>query len=100
MKHLRALAQAGLTHVHLLPAFDIATSNEDKSHLAAAAPATWRASPPDSQEQQARVRPRADTDGFNWGYDPWHYTVPEGSYATNPDGAGAHRRVPPDGAGR
>ena len=28
----------------------------------------------------------ADTDGFNWGYDPFHYTVPEGSYATNPDG--------------
>ena len=25
MRHLRALAQAGLTHVHLLPAFDIAT---------------------------------------------------------------------------
>lgn len=29
----------------------------------------------------------ADTDGFNWGYDPWHYTVPEGSYAAQPDGA-------------
>jgi pullulanase-type alpha-1,6-glucosidase len=29
----------------------------------------------------------ADTDGFNWGYDPWHYTVPEGSYATDPSGA-------------
>ena len=28
-----------------------------------------------------------DQDGFNWGYDPWHYTVPEGSYATDPDGA-------------
>ena len=23
----------------------------------------------------------AARDGFNWGYDPWHYTVPEGSYA-------------------
>ena len=32
----------------------------------------------------------ARPDGFNWGYDPWHYTVPEGSYATDPDGAGAH----------
>ena len=29
----------------------------------------------------------AGSDGFNWGYDPWHYTVPEGSYATNPDGS-------------
>ncbi len=25
-------------------------------------------------------------DGFNWGYDPYHYGVPEGSYASNPDG--------------
>jgi pullulanase len=25
-------------------------------------------------------------DGFNWGYDPFHYTVPEGSYSTHPDG--------------
>lgn len=28
-----------------------------------------------------------DKDSFNWGYDPWHYQVPEGSYAsdiTNP----------------
>ena len=27
-----------------------------------------------------------DLDGFNWGYDPWHYGVPEGSYASDPDG--------------
>nr|WP_240473960.1 pullulanase-type alpha-1,6-glucosidase [Salinivibrio socompensis] len=25
-------------------------------------------------------------DSFNWGYDPFHYTVPEGSYATEPEG--------------
>jgi pullulanase/glycogen debranching enzyme len=25
-------------------------------------------------------------DGFNWCYDPFHYTTPEGSYSTNPDG--------------
>jgi len=25
-------------------------------------------------------------DGFNWGYDPWHFNVPEGSYSTDPDG--------------
>ncbi|MGE5707610.1 MAG: type I pullulanase [Bacteroidota bacterium] len=23
--------------------------------------------------------------GYNWGYDPYHYFAPEGSYATNPD---------------
>ena len=28
----------------------------------------------------------AGADGFNWGYDPLHYTTPEGSYATDPDG--------------
>jgi pullulanase/glycogen debranching enzyme len=26
------------------------------------------------------------TDGFNWGYDPYHYGAPEGSYSTDPDG--------------
>ncbi|MGQ0603671.1 MAG: pullulanase X25 domain-containing protein, partial [Anaerolineales bacterium] len=32
MKHLRRLAEAGLTHVHLLPVFDIASVDEDKSN--------------------------------------------------------------------
>ncbi len=83
--HLRSLALAGLTHVHLLPSFDISSIDEDKS--------TWQQPagdlstfPSDSQEQQARVLAVAGNDPFNWGYDPWHYTVPEGSYATNPDG--------------
>ena len=31
MVHLKALADAGLTHVHLLPVFDIATINENKA---------------------------------------------------------------------
>jgi pullulanase len=85
MLHLAWLSLAGLTHVHLLPAFDIATINEDKSQWQQ--PAGDLASfPPDSEEQQARVMAVADTDPFNWGYDPWHYTVPEGSYSTDPDG--------------
>lgn len=25
-------------------------------------------------------------DGFNWGYDPFHFNVPEGIYSTNPEG--------------
>lgn len=29
-------------------------------------------------------------DNYNWGYDPYHYTVPEGSYAVNPEG---HHRI-------
>jgi pullulanase-type alpha-1,6-glucosidase len=85
MRHLAALARAGLTHVHLLPSFDITSIDEDKSHWQA--PAGDLASfPPSSDQQQAAVTAVADRDGFNWGYDPWHYTVPEGSYATDPDG--------------
>ena len=84
--HLRALAEAGLTHLHLLPVFDIATINEDKS--AWEQPEGDLASyPPNSPEQQAAVDAVRDQDPFNWGYDPLHYTVPEGSYATDPEGA-------------
>ena len=43
--------------------------------------------PPRLRKQQSCVMSVAGSDGFNWGYDPWHYTVPEGSYATNPDGS-------------
>ena len=25
-------------------------------------------------------------DGFNWGYDPFHFNAPQGSYSTDPDG--------------
>ena len=50
------LVELGLTHVHLLPTNDFASIDE-------AAPA------------------RANR--YNWGYDPLHYSVPEGSYATN-----------------
>ncbi len=28
----------------------------------------------------------ADADGFNWGYDPLHWSTPEGSYAVDADG--------------
>jgi pullulanase len=86
MRHLTSLAHAGLTHVHLLPAFDFATVDEDKGRWLS--PSGNLASlPADSAGQQEAVMAVADRDGFNWGYDPWHYTVPEGSYATNPDGA-------------
>ncbi len=113
VKHLQTLRDAGLTHVHLLPAFDIATVNEDANQridlhstkaqlctvnnaakactdssidndtviadlLAACDKATECA-----QALMADIRP---VDSFNWGYDPLHYTVPEGSYATNANG--------------
>jgi pullulanase len=46
----------GITHVHLLPSFDFLSV--DEKHL---------------------EKPQ-----FNWGYDPLNYSVPEGSYSTNP----------------
>eukprot|EP00898_Chlorokybus_atmophyticus_P001882 jgi/Chlat1/2695/Chrsp180S02860 len=85
VNHLRRLAQHGITHVHLLPTFDFATVNENRS--------MWKAPEndlsqfgPDSEEQQAAVATIAHDDGYNWGYDPAHYGVPEGSYATDPNG--------------
>ncbi|WP_232784282.1 pullulanase-type alpha-1,6-glucosidase [Moritella sp. Urea-trap-13] len=119
VKHLKSLADSGVSHLHLLPVFDIATINEDSSQVANidepfsklctlkpeikddAAFADYCSSsetiesvfeqllPSDSptnavvQRLNTYVR---DVDGFNWGYDPFHYTVPEGSYSSNPDG--------------
>ncbi|WP_347338495.1 pullulanase-type alpha-1,6-glucosidase [Cellulomonas sp. WB94] len=80
--HLRELAEAGLTTVHLLPTFDIASIEEDRS--AQTTPACDLPSlAPDSTEQQACVMAGADTDGYNWGYDPLHWSAPEGSYAVD-----------------
>jgi pullulanase len=84
-KYLRSLATAGLTHVHLLPAFDFATVNEDRTAWKDAGDLS--ALPADSDQQQAAAMKLRGQDGFNWGYDPAHYGVPEGSYATDPDGA-------------
>ncbi len=77
MQHLAALSKAGLTDVHLLPVFDIATVPEvgcvnPKVEGTAA-----------SESQQAAIVAMKDRDCFNWGYDPYHFNAPEGSYATN-----------------
>ncbi|GAB3530038.1 type I pullulanase [Pontibacter brevis] len=53
LDHLKEL---GITHVHLLPAFDYL-----------------------SVDESALDKPQ-----YNWGYDPQNYNVPEGSYATDP----------------
>ncbi len=49
------LSALGITHVQLMPVFDYATVDEEA---------------PDS--------------GYNWGYDPKNWNVPEGSYSTDP----------------
>ena len=48
------LVELGITHVHLLPIQDFASVDE------------------------------LSPDGYNWGYDPFHFFVPEGSYSCRP----------------
>lgn len=66
------LAELGITHVHLLPVFDFATVDESKAGDSAYG---------DSEDSS-----------YNWGYDPLHYNVPEGSYATRADEPGTRIR--------
>lgn len=80
MQHLQQLSQAGMTDVHLLPVFDLATVPENGCSV----PTVPQAAP-DSEAQQAAVMAQAGTDCFNWGYDPFHFNAPEGSYATDAD---------------
>ena len=77
MQHMAALSKAGLTDVHLLPVFDLATVPE--TNCVTPSP-TGTA---DGETQQAAVGAVRATDCFNWGYDPWHYTAPEGSFASS-----------------
>jgi len=84
-KQLRQLADAGINTVHLLPSFDIATIEENREAQATPACDLGSYGPADTA-QQACVSAIAGADGFNWGYDPYHYSAPEGSYAVNPEG--------------
>jgi pullulanase len=111
VKHLKSLADNGLTHFHLLPLNDQANINEDASRrieltdtvgrlcqLNAAAPVCASTSAGESllsvlegyspfgEKAQELVQAIRSIDGFNWGYDPQHFIAPEGSYASNPDG--------------
>lgn len=112
IKHLKSLQRAGLNNIHLLPTFDIGTVNEDPqqtidlndnlSKVCSIAPKASICSESFNAEQslksvlqgydiqgekaQAFVSELRRLDNYNWGYDPYHYTVPEGSYAVNPQG--------------
>ncbi|PTT46117.1 DUF3372 domain-containing protein [Aeromonas sp. HMWF016] len=118
VKHLQELAKSGVSHLHLLPVFDIATVNEDPAKVANIGDdfsKLCQVNPdvktsrfgtycgggqtvgqvldtlksgdtkdnPQVQELSGYLR---GVDSFNWGYDPYHYTTPEGSYATNAEG--------------
>ncbi|MFE7845808.1 pullulanase-type alpha-1,6-glucosidase [Microbacterium sp. NPDC057407] len=84
-KQLRQLADAGINTVHLLPSFDIASIEEDRAKQAVP-DCDLESYGPAGTEQQACIEKIADADGFNWGYDPYHYSAPEGSYAVDPEG--------------
>lgn len=85
MRELRDLAASGLTHVQLMPAFDFATvPDRVADRLAPARELAFF--PPDSERQQGCIAEISSRDAYDWGYDPLHYTVPEGSYATEPNG--------------
>lgn len=111
VQHLKALAEAGLTHFQMLPANDIASIDEDLSNrvnltdtvddLCAAdssAPvcgvedggatliSIFESYDPSSEDAQALAQSLRGLDSFNWGYDPKHFNTPDGSYASNPDG--------------
>lgn len=116
VEHLRSLVDAGLTHIHLLPSNDSSSINEDvtaqvnldsyifelcqkvanKSAVSvcdgsvsnsATVRSVLQSFDPQSDKARTLVAAIADLDGFNWGYDPQHFNAPEGSYATNPQGA-------------
>ena len=80
VRHLADLARAGMNTIHLLPTFDIATIPESRD--AQRTPRIPRGAGPASADQQAAVAEVADRDAYNWGYDPFHWGAPEGSYAT------------------
>jgi len=94
-RHLRRLAAAGLNTVQLMPVFDFASAEENRTRQSAIDRARLRSMAPDSEEQQHYLRAANRRPAFNWGYDPWHYLVPEGSYATNDgvDGGGRVRQT-------
>lgn len=50
------LKELGITHIHILPSYDY--NSVDETQLS--------------------------SNQYNWGYDPYNYNTPEGSYSTNP----------------
>ncbi|XP_024987210.1 pullulanase 1, chloroplastic [Cynara cardunculus var. scolymus] len=84
--HLKKLSDAGLTHIHLLPAFQFADVDDEKDKWKFVDMEMLKSLPPDSAEQQEYITAIQDEDGYNWGYNPVLWGVPKGSYATDPNG--------------
>ncbi|WP_026375076.1 alpha-1,6-glucosidase domain-containing protein [Aestuariibacter salexigens] len=120
VEHLRTLAEAGLTHFHVLPANDIATIEEDVSRTvdfdstvgelcllnrnaavcdeedpSATLGSVFASYDPlgEASKAQELANDMRAHDQFNWGYDPHHFNVPEGSYASDPEGVARIREM-------
>jgi len=119
MAHLSDLADSGLSLLHLLPTFDIATVEEQRDNRVEITDGfdrlcDFNQDVPEamctqygtqtiesvlesfdgtSDEAQEVLGYMRDLDGFNWGYDPFHYNVPEGSYASEPTGIARVREL-------
>jgi pullulanase len=113
VKHLTELRAAGLNVIHLMPTFDFGTvdANAEKTislddsleKVCALNPknpaCVGKFNPtqnlrsllaslnPRSGDAQAIIESLRTQDNYNWGYDPFHYTVPQSSYAINPEGS-------------
>ncbi len=92
-RHLKRLAEAGLNTVQLLPVFDNASVEEARDRQVSPPKDVLLALPPDSPEQQRRISANTSANGFNWGYDPWHYLACEGSYCSSLDASEGGGRV-------
>ena len=77
MRHLASLAAAGLTDVELLPVFDFASVPE----RGCTEPAIEGSGA--DERPQAMISATAARDCYNWGYDPFHFGAPEGSYSSD-----------------
>lgn len=80
MGHLAALAQAGLTHVELLPTANFSSVDEAACTTPAITPTTGA-----GMQAEIDVINTQATSCYNWGYDPFHYGAPQGSYSSAPD---------------
>jgi len=112
VKQLKALQVSGMNTIHLLNVFDIATVDENTNNrvdldstveqfcaesvnptaavcstdATGSLQSVLESYDPATGQAQALMNDLRMYDSFNWGYDPFHYTTPEGSYATDAEG--------------
>ena len=109
MQYLQGLTEAGVNHFHMLPVNDLSSVKEEGTfdldntvEQACALVSTlsicssesgtkslrtvFESSDPSTTDAARLMDEIRGYDSFNWGYDPHHFNVIEGSYATDPEG--------------